>query len=176
MRVRCIVTGLAILLGGSPLGAQQADQRFPSEQDTVRGDIRSPWRPLRVAKWSTLVASTAAAAYGFNQNRIADREYEELERICVGNPALCERASGSDEYADADMERRYQEIVERDDRARIALLAGQLGLIASVVMFIFDLPDKSRPEDIPYDPKPLRFGLGRDGRAELKLDARALQF
>ena len=55
----------------------------------------------------------------------------------------------------------------RDDRARLALLGGQLGILASVVMFIIDLPDRETPEDIPYDPKPIRFGLRRDGGAEL---------
>jgi hypothetical protein len=129
-----------------------------------------------VAKWSTLLVSTGAAAYGFNQNRVADREYEELEQICFGNPALCEREPGTDRYVDAAMESRYQEIVDRDDRARLALLAGQLGLIASIAMFIFDLPDKSTPEDIPYDPKPLRFELGRNGLAELQFHSRVLRF
>jgi hypothetical protein len=163
------------LLSATSLPAQQRDVRFES-QDTTRRDIRSPWRPLRVAKWSTLLASTGAAAYGFNQNRVADREYEELEEICFGNPALCEKATGTDRYVDAAMEARYQEIVDRDDRARLALLAGQLGLIASLAMFIFDLPDKSTPEDIPYDPKPLRFELGRNGLAELQFHTRLLRF
>ena len=167
---------LLILAAAGSLQAQQRQDQFESQQDTTRRDLRSPWRPLRVAKWTTLLASTGAAAYGFNQNRVADDEYEELEQICVGSPALCERAPGTDRYADAGMERRYQEIVERDERARYALLAGQIGLVASLVMFIFDLPGKSTPEDIPYDPKLLRFGLGRDGRAELKFEARTPRF
>lgn len=163
LTLTCALTGL--------LSAQQADDRFPA-QDTTR-DIRATWRPLRVAKWSALLLSTGAVAYGFNQNRVADRDYEKLERDCVDDPTLCQRTVGG-QYVDATMEARYQEIVDRDDRAKLSLLAGQVGLVASLVLFIFDLPDKSTPEDIPYDPKPLRFGLGRGGRAELKLDARAI--
>ena len=65
------------------------------------------------------------------------------------------------------MEQRYQRIVDRDDRARLALLGGQIGLAASVIMFIIDLPDRVTPEDIPYDPKPLRVGLRSDGSTEM---------
>lgn len=148
----------------SSLEAQRRVERF--DQDTTRKDVRFAWR--RIAKWTTLLASAGAAGYGFTENRAADREYEELERICEGNPALCEKQPASEAYADAALEARYQRIVDRDDRARLALLAGQVGIAASVVLFILDLPDQSTPEDIPYDPKPLRVGLRRDGSATLE--------
>ena len=146
--------------------AQEINDRFPA-QDSGRVDVRYPWRPLRIAKWSMLLIASGAAAYGFSQNRIADREYEELERECEADPPSCLQVPGSDTYADPALEQRYQDILERDDRARLALLGGQLGILASVVMFIIDLPDRETPEDIPYDPKPIRFGLRRDGGAEL---------
>ncbi len=155
--------------------AQEINDRFPA-QDSGRVDVRYAWRPLRIAKWSTLLIAGGAAAYGFSQNRVADREYEDLEKECDANPAACLKVPGDDAYADPALEQRYQKIVDRDDRARLALLGGQLGILASVVMFIIDLPDRETPEDIPYDPKPLRVGLRRDGGAELAIRLRVSGF
>ena len=151
--------------------AQEASDRFPA-RDSGHVDVRYPLRPLRIAKWTTVIASSAAAAYGFSQNRIADNDYEELERECEANPPLCARLPNGSAYADAALEQRYQKILDRDDRARLALLGGQLGILASVVMFIIDLPDRETAEDIPYEPKPIRFGLRRDGRTELGFSLR----
>lgn len=153
------------------LDAQEITDRFPA-QDSGRVDVRYPWRPLRIAKWTTLLASGGLAAYGFSQNRIADGEYEDLERECDAFPPACVKVPGGEAYADAALEARYQKIVNRDDRARVALLAGQLGILASVVMFIVDLPDHEEPEDIPYEPKPIRIGLSRDGGAQINFRLR----
>jgi hypothetical protein len=161
--------GILLLLCCMPLAtldAQQVEERFPA-QDSGRVETRATWRPMRIAKWTTLLVSTGAAAYGFTENRTADHDYEQLERECEANPFACLKAGNTDTYANAEMEQRYQRILERDDRAQLALLGGQIGLAASVIMFIIDLPDKIRPEDIPYDPKPLRVGLRRDGSTEL---------
>jgi hypothetical protein len=161
------------LLVTTPLSAQaqEVTDRFPA-RDSGSVDVRYPLRPLRIAKWTTLVIAGGAAAYGFSQNRIADRDYEALERECEASPPACAKVAGSDVYADPQLEQRYQNILERDDRARLALLGGQLGILASVVMFIIDLPDRETPEDIPYDPKPIRFGLRGDGGTELGLSLR----
>ncbi len=161
---------LLLVLCCSPLSmlhAQHIEERFA--QDTTRHDIRSPWRPMRLAKWTTLLVSSGAAAYGFTQNRTADREYDALERECEADPVACRKLPDSDVYEDVALEQRYQKIVDRDAHARTALLAGQIGLVATVVMFIIDIPDRESPEDIPYEPRPIRFGLRRDGSTELKV-------
>jgi hypothetical protein len=143
--VRCtllmIVGALALT---SDLNAQRVTEAFRSEQDTTH-DVRSAWRPLRIAKWTSLIASTGAAAYGFSQNRVADREYEQLERDCEAAPFNCTKASESGPYLDAALEQKYQRILDRDENARLALLAGQVGIAASVIMFIIDLPDHENP-------------------------------
>jgi hypothetical protein len=167
-----LMIALGAFLTTSSLDAQRADYAFRLEQDTTH-DVRSAWRPMRIAKWASLIASTGAAAYGFSQNRLADRDYERLERECDEAPNSCAKATGSDTYLDVALEQRYQRILDRDEDARLALLAGQIGIAASVVMFIIDLPDHASPEDIPYDPKPVRFGLSRDGRAELNVRLRS---
>lgn len=117
---------------------------------------------MRAAKWATLVSSVTAVTYGFSQSRSADRDYEEIEQLCVDAPASCARASSGTVYADANLEARYQDVVRKDDHARLALLAGQIGIAASVVLFILDLPARATPEDVPYNPHPLRFGLVAD--------------
>lgn len=161
---------LLIITGAAGLQAQHHEPVF-APADTSEIDVRSPWRPMRIAKWTGALASTGAAAYGFTQNRRADRDYEQLELECQANPERCLKLENG-QYADAAMEQRYQRIVQRDRRARTALLAGQIGLVASVIMFIIDLPDRETPEDIPYEPRPLRFNLRGDGSTEVSAQLR----
>jgi len=159
MRLRsAFVLVAALFLVQAPAFAQRADKRFATAQDTMARQHGS-WTPIRIAKWSLLLGSTSAAAYGFVQNRLADKEYEDIERVCQETSASCDRGNGSDAYADAALEARYQNVVRRDDHARTALLAGQVGLAASVLLFILDLPKTTAPDDIPYDPRPLRIGF-----------------
>lgn len=142
--------------------AQYAPHRLEARGDSAVALRAAGWSPIRLAKWSTLLAATGAAVYGFMENRTADREYENIERLCEATPSQCATRPGSREYADPALESRYQKIVERDDRAKRALLASQVGLATSVLLFIIDLPEGSTPDDIPYDPRPLRFGMRTD--------------
>lgn len=155
--MRLIVALTFFLVSTTPALAQQAQSRFAANQDTAAN--RPSWSVLRVAKWTSLLTSTGAAVYGFAQNRVADREYEDIERLCQDDPAACATQPGGG-YLDAALEARYQSVVRRDDRARVALLAGQIGLAASVLMFILDLPESTTPDDIPYDPRPIRLNVG----------------
>jgi hypothetical protein len=155
----------------APARAQRVDNSLRM-QDTTRV-LRANWRPMRIVKWTALLASGGAAAYGFAQNRVADRDYHQLELECEEAPASCIKLAGSESYANPALEQRYQRILERDENARTALLAGQIGIAASVIMFIIDLPDRESPEDIPYEPRPLRVGLGRGGAAQLEVRLRA---
>ena len=114
-------------------------------------------------------------SYGVDsENRSADRAYEDIERLCLDTPEACKRRLDNDAYEDAALEARYQDVVKRDDRARFALLAGQVGIAASVLLFILDLPGHPAAEDIPYNPRPLRLGLDRTGAIHvgLRLDTR----
>jgi hypothetical protein len=156
------------MLSGRDVQAQWGGRTF--EQDTTV-DVRSGWRPMRIAKWTTLLVSGGAAAYGFVENRRADRAYEQLERECAAAPATCVMLDNG-AYADPALEARYQRIVDRDRGARTALLAGQLGIAAGVILFIIDLPNRTAPEDIPYEPRPFRVGLRSDGSTELRAQIR----
>jgi hypothetical protein len=159
MKAIAAVAAAAITaISATPCTAQQAPSRFASSQDTVRLERRA-WSPIRVAKWTTALASSGAVTYGFILNRDADRDYEQIELLCKNNEAACIKKPASDEYADPALEARYDAIVRRDDRAQLALLAGQIGLAASVLLFIVDLPQGTTTNDIPYDPSPLRLGM-----------------
>ena len=155
----------------APARAQRADNSLRM-QDTTRV-LRANWRPLRIVKWTALLASGGAAAYGFAQNRVADRDYQQLELECEEAPTSCIKLAGSESYANPALEQRYQDILKRDNNAKTALLAGQIGIAASVILFIIDLPDRESPEDIPYEPRPLRLGLSRSGGAHLEVRLRA---
>ena len=146
----------------SPAAAQRAQKRFAPADTTHSAHA---WTPLRITKWGTLALSTTAAVYGFTQNRKADREYGDIERLCDATPDSCTRTSEGGAYSDAALEERYQSVVQRDSRAKSALLAGQIGIVASVVLFVLDLPKSATPQDIPYEPRPLRVGLLADGLA-----------
>jgi hypothetical protein len=163
----------AIMVGcvSAPAFAQQAPLRIEAAQDSVRA-ARGGWSVMRVAKWSAALASAGAAAYGFMENRAADREYEDIERACEATPAACATTIDGGTYADPALETRYQNVLRRDDRAQVALLAGQIGLAASVLLFILDLPEGTTPDDIPYEPRPLRLGL-RHGQIQLGVELQA---
>lgn len=149
------------MLLAAPAYAQHAPARFAASQDSVRV-ARNGWDAIRVVKWSTALASAGVVAYGFVQNREADREYVEIERLCQTGEAVCATKPGSGEYADPALEARYNDVLRRDERAQVALIAGQIGLAASVLLFILDLPEGSIINDIPYDPRSLRFDFEAD--------------
>ncbi|HEX6559675.1 MAG TPA: hypothetical protein VF021_09440 [Longimicrobiales bacterium] len=158
------IVGAALLLLGlqTSLRAQRAQPTFDAQRDSSQMRTARAWRPLRIAKWSTFAASTAAVVYGFSQNRVADREYASIEQLCKDAPDQCTR-TGTDTYADAALEARYQNVVTRDDHARLALTAGQLGIAASVLLFVLDLHDDAVPKDVPYEPRPLQLDVNQHG-------------
>ena len=158
--MRALPCVILLLCLASPAAAQHAQKRFALADSTTRS--AHGWTPFRIAKWSTLALSTTAAVYGFAQNRTADREYADIERVCDETPASCTRTTENGPYSDAALETRYQSVVQRDSRARSALLAGQIGIAASVVLFVLDLPKSTSPQDIPYEPRPIRVGFAGD--------------
>jgi len=158
-----LASAVGLLLTAAMAGntaAQAAVRVFPQQRAEVQAPDRGSF--LKVAKWSTLLGSGAALGYGIIANRQADRDYEEIERICAATPERCTRLTNG-QYADADLEARYRDVVDLDDRAKLSLTAGQVGLAASLVLFILDLPSDPGTEDIPYEPGKLRIGSRADG-------------
>ena len=141
-----------VLLALTPAltSAQKLVSYSPAEPDTTR-QVNQPI--IRVGKWVTLAAAAGAAAWGVASNREADNRYEDLERICRETPTRCTRQSANGAFNDAALEQEYQDILKLDDRAKYALAVGQVAIATSVILFILDLPQGARTEDIPYDPK-----------------------
>jgi hypothetical protein len=156
--------------GTAQLHAQNAKGSNPAAThmhvDTV-AVVRSS-ATLRIAKWTSLAASAGLAAYGFKENREADRNFATLEQMCVDNRAVCERRNGP-AYSDPDLESRYQKVRTLDHRSRNALLASQVGIAGTVLLFIFDLRHNRPARDIPYKPdtSALEVLPGRDGGLQL---------
>lgn len=151
----------ALLLAQGPAAAQQAPEPAARE---------SSWSALRIAKWSTLALSAGAAVVGFTLNSSADDLYDDLERACVADPLVCASRTPGGAYSAQELESLYQRVLDRDSRARTALLASQIGVAASVVLFILDLRNARGPEDIIYEPRTLELSPRRDGGVELRLN------
>lgn len=127
------------------------------------------WSTLRIAKWSLAGAAAGTAIYGFVHNQRADERYEELEQLCVQEPVRCAALLPDGSYADEELEAEYQAVRDMDARARTALIAGQVGVAASVLLFILDLRNAEDPENIPYEPRTLDVGRSRDGGLSLRV-------
>ncbi|CAN5854167.1 hypothetical protein BH23GEM9_BH23GEM9_18380 [soil metagenome] len=142
-----------------------------AQQSAVAADRQvSPWRPLRVAKWSLTVASAGTALYGFANNRNADDAYAGLERLCGEDPDRCKDRLPGGGYADPLLEAEYQHIRSLDGRARTALIVSQVGVATSVVLFILDLRNRQPPPNIPYEPTRFEVGPASDGGLTLRVN------
>jgi hypothetical protein len=171
MRVRLALQVATMLLAGvAPGVAQDA----PQAADTASAPAadRGNWTTLRVAKWSTAAAATGAALYGFVNNQRADERFESLEQNCASEPVRCSDRLPNGAYADAALEADYQAARSIDRHARTALILGQVGVVASVVLFIADLRNSDAPADIPYEPRTLDVTPSRDGGMSLRVNIR----
>lgn len=156
---RILCTALLCCVGGTAAVHAQL-------VDTIPTPKRNQF--VRVAKWTTLAASAGAAVYGFTMSRRADDGYATLETLCEADRANCEnRTNGA--YADADLERRYQEVLDLDGKTSTALTASQIGIAATVLLFIYDLRTPSTPKGIPYEPRALQISPGRNGALGLSM-------
>lgn len=137
-------------------------------QDQSDGD----WSALRIAKWGTGVAAAGFAVYGVLSNRRADEQFEDLEQTCADDPARCIDRLPNGAYADAELEAQYQDVRSLDRQARASLIAGQVGIATSVVLFILDLRNSDDPDNIPYEPRRLEIVPARDGGMSLRMNVR----
>ena len=106
------------------------------------------WTSVRLAKWALLGAAVGFGAYAVSQSQQADDSYGDLGLLCRAEQDRC--ASNGDGYADARAERLYQRAVSADRRAHQAIIGGEVTLLGSAALFIYDLRNRRGPPDIPY--------------------------
>jgi hypothetical protein len=129
----------------------------------------SALRPLKIGKWLAAAGAAGAAVYGFVRNGEADDAFTMLEEACDASPQRCVLRNAGGSYADAELERLYQDVLGLDRRARNGLILGQAAVVTSVVLFLLDLRNDVPPPDIPYSPPRLDVAPSRDGGLRLGL-------
>jgi hypothetical protein len=134
------VAALAITLTGAwpaPLIAQT-----PARQG------RPGWTPLRIAKWALLATAAGFGAYAIAHSNRADDAYSELKRLCIRDPSGCRLDNGH--YGNSEAEALYRDANEHDRRAQVGIFGGQIALLGSAALFIYDLRNGRGPANIPY--------------------------
>lgn len=157
---------LGLLALSLPLGPAGADVVAAQARDTAPPEATAPpvvndqelgghGRLLGVAKWVSLTGTVVAASYGFSVNARADEKFEGIEAACELDPERCLVREQDGSFTDTELEAMYQDVLSLDDRARVALIASQAGLVATAILFILDLRDRI-PADVPFEPPRLR--------------------
>jgi hypothetical protein len=191
--LRFILTTLAALCAPAPAIAQAVPAPVSAHAvkrailaDAFRDDVpvggrmiqdspeRSGLRPMRVAKWSVLAVAAGAGVYGFVRNNEADDRFRELEELCQAEQFRCSQRTPDGAYADAQLERMYQDVRRLDGRSHVALLFSQIGVATGVALFLLDLGNSDSPDDIPWVPgalevRPVRNGVEVGLRVPLSL-------
>lgn len=135
---------LGVLIAAIALQPLAASAQTPREHP-----LRSGWTKVRIAKWALLGVSLGFGAYALHYSTRADRAYNELHASCNAYPERC-RIDAAGHYSYAPSEMLYQRTVHSDHRAQIGIFGGQVTLLGSVALFIYDLRNEHGPGNIPY--------------------------
>ena len=135
MTTRRVVALAALVVLPSLLGAQTPRQP-------------GSWTPIRIAKWSLLGAAAGLAAYALEHSTAAERANDRLRELCSDQPERCQLEGGV--YADPDAEALFRRVTREDHHARIGIVGGQVALLGSVGLFVYDLRNGRGPGDIPF--------------------------
>lgn len=128
-----MVLALAALFAAAPLAAQSRYDSIP---------------PLvRAGKWVGAAAFAGAITMALVQHNAANRAYDGLLFYCT-NANCTTDAQGR--YVDPGAEQRYQDVVRGDRAARIWLIAGQVTLVGTAVLFVLELTRERGTTNIPY--------------------------
>jgi hypothetical protein len=109
------------------------------------------WTLVRTAKWALLGGAVGLGAYALHHSLIAEDAYAQLREVCVVDADRCTVIGGR--YADQEAEALYARSVNADRHAQVGIFGGQVALLGSVGLFIYDLRNGHGPRDIPYPAK-----------------------
>jgi hypothetical protein len=126
----------------SPLAGQRSDTTLARTTPIL----------VRYGKWATLAATIGMGIKAADAHREADAAFERLSRYCEPDHTRCyQRPDGA--YIDPVAERYYRSSVDGDRRARRWLIGGELALVGTVGLFVWELTGpRRRPRDIPFEP------------------------
>jgi len=120
---------------------------------------------VKYGKWATLAAAVGMGLKAADAHRDADRAFDRLEDYCRADPARCNQTPDGS-YADPTAESYYQTSLRHDRRARRWLVGGEVVLLGTAGLFVWELTRPKRlPENIPFEPEisvlphQSRFGL-----------------
>jgi len=107
---------------------------------------------VKYGKWVSLAGTIAMGVAAADAHQSADRYFGRLERYCGADQARCTQSSDGS-YLDPLAEGYYQKSLQADRRARRWLLGGEVALIGTVGLFVWELTRPSRPPgNIPFEP------------------------
>lgn len=149
LRRIAVVLPLALALGAPAALAAQAAGGAPARAKSPGG-----WTTVRVAKWALLGAAAALGAYALAHSTRAEHAYGDLRHLCVADPAGCALQDGR--YDAPRAEALYQTSLREDRRARAGIVGGQVALLGSAALFVYDLRNGRGPENLPYPGAALR--------------------
>jgi hypothetical protein len=116
-------------------------------------------RWVGITKWVTLGAAVGLGTLGFTLSNKADDSFTRLEFLCDADPDNCRERNADGSYADPRLESLYQDVVRKDQQARLSLIGAQVSFGASVLLFIVDFQKGKGPGDVPYEPEPEKSAL-----------------
>ena len=118
---------------------------------------RRGWTAVRVAKWALLGATVGLGYYALKQSTRADRAYSDLRHLCITVPSSCTLDAGR--YPDAHAEALFATSLRHDRRAQAGIVGGQVTLLGSAALFVYDLRNGRGPENIPFPGVPARLAV-----------------
>ncbi|HUF30435.1 MAG TPA: hypothetical protein VMM77_07185 [Gemmatimonadaceae bacterium] len=150
MRLRIRAATLLVALCAAVTAEAQVQVTPPRTHDG--------WSSVRVAKWALLGAAVGFGSYALVQSSRAGDQFAQLQQLCQTTPAACQLQNGR--YADPSAEALFQGARAADRLARVGIIGGQVTLLGSVGLFVYDLRNGRGPNDIPYPPSRALLGLG----------------
>ena len=143
MRSRICGAALAAALACHALAGGAATAQTPAG-----APARGGWSAVRVAKWALLGAAVSFGVYALTESRRGDAAYAELRALCRADQTRCRMAGRR--YAAPEAEALYGRATAADRRAQIGIIGGQVTLLGSAGLFLYDLRNGRGPSDIPY--------------------------
>jgi hypothetical protein len=116
------------------------------------GMVRGAPSLVHYGKWVTLAATIGMGIKAAQAHRDADAAYSRLGQYCAANPPACDHPGGGP-YVDPQAEAYYQNTLRSDRRARSWLLGGEIALLGTAGLFVWELTRPSGPpRNIPFAP------------------------